>query len=300
MRAPAVSPSPPNEPQRRGARATLRAVSDLLKTELPLAAGLCVFTGEVLALGRLPSLALGVLGGLVGFLLSGSAMISNDYFDLGVDRINHPERPLPSGRVSVRVVALLTAGFTVGGLFAAALVGLPVAVFAAVVWVVGFAYNAKLKETGLPGNVCVSFSVASTFILGGLAVGRAANGLVWTFGGLAFLFDLGEEVASGAMDVAGDAVRGTRSLARVHGRTTALAFTGGAFSAFVVLSLFPFVEGWMGNVPFLILLGADAAIVVWYVLLVRTQTPEKGRRRLRELYLTMVVVIAAFVLASVV
>ncbi len=282
----------------RGVVARLRVVSDLLKTDLPLAAGLCVLAGEVLALGRLPRPAVGVLGFLVGFLLSGSAMISNDYFDIGVDRVNHPERPLPSGRISVRAVALLTATFTVGGMIAAAFLGLPAVAFATVIWVVGFAYNAKLKETGLLGNLCVAFSVASTFVLGGLAVGRVTNGLVWTFGGLAFLFDLGEEVASGAMDVAGDAVRKTRSLARTHGRRAALAFSGGAFSGFVVLSLVPFADGWMGPWPLLLLLAGDAAIATLFVLLVRTRTPEEGRRRLRELYLTMVVVILGFVLAS--
>jgi len=75
-----------------------RAVSDLVKTELPVAAGICVVAGEMLALGRLPTVAEALLGFLTGFFISGSAMISNDYFDLGVDRINRPERPLPSGR----------------------------------------------------------------------------------------------------------------------------------------------------------------------------------------------------------
>lgn len=300
MRANAMSSSPANGPQRRGAGATLRAVSDLVKPELPLAAGLCVFAGEVLALGRLPNPAVGSLGVVVGFLLSGSAMMSNDYFDIGVDLINHPERPLPSGRISVRAVALLTTIFTVGGLLAAAFLGLPAVLFATVVWVVGFAYNAKLKETGLPGNVCVAFSVASTFVLGGLAVGQTTNDLVWTFGGLAFLFDLGEEVASGAMDVAGDAVRKTRSLARLRGKAFALAFAGGSFFGFIGRSLVPFLQGWMGTVPFFLLLGADVVIAIWYVLLIRTRTPEEGRRRLRELYLAMVVVIAGFILAAVV
>ncbi len=281
---------------RRGVVARLRVVSDLLKTELPLAAGLCVLAGEVLALGRLPPVGLAVLGFLVGFGLSGSAMISNDVFDIEVDRVNHPERPLPSGRVSVREVAILSGLFAAAGLLAAAFLGALTLVLAAAIWALGLLYNAKLKETGLAGNVTVSLSVASTFVFGGLAVGGLASGLVWTFGGLAFLFDLGEEIASGVMDVEGDAVRRARSIARVRGRRTALAVAGGLFGAFMALSLLPFAEGWMGSIPLVLILVADAAIAFLFVRLVGTRTPQEGRRRIRQLYLIMVIVVAAFVI----
>ncbi len=257
----------------------IRVVSDLLKTELPLAAGLCVLAGEVLSLNRLPSPEDSVQGFLVGFLLSGAAMISNDYFDLEVDRVNHPERPLPSGQISVRRLTVLTAAFTVGGLAAAALLGTPALLFAIPVWALGLLYNAKLKEMGLPGNVAVSVSVASTFVFGGLVVGGLRSGLLWTFSGLAFLFDLGEEVAGGVMDIQGDAIRNARSLARVHGRKTALTVTGGLFCAFIILSLLPFAERWMGVAPLLLILIADAALALLFAALVGTKTPEEGRKR---------------------
>ena len=60
----------------------------------------------------------------------------------------------------------------------------------------------------------VALAVASTFIFGGLAVGALTSGVVWAFGGLAFLFDLSEEIASGAMDTEGDKKRHTLTLAR--------------------------------------------------------------------------------------
>lgn len=285
---------------RRGASRKLKAVSDLLKTELPLAAGVCVFAGEVLGLGRLPSLGEGILGFLVGFLLSGSAKISNDYFDLEVDRINHPERPLPSGRISVRELALLTTLFSLGGLIAAAFLGTPALILAVAIWAVGLLYNWRLKEAGVAGNAAVAFSVASTFVFGGLAVGGLTSGLVWTFGALAFLFDLGEEIAGGVMDAEGDALRSARSLARVRGRKVALAATGGLFGTFVAVSIVPFLFGWMGTIAFLVLLGADAAVVFLYVQLIRMTTPQEGRKRIRDLYLTVLLVVAVFIISAIV
>jgi geranylgeranylglycerol-phosphate geranylgeranyltransferase len=50
-------------------------------------------------------------------------MITNDYFDLEVDRVNHPTRPLPSGRISVKEVMMLALLFSTAGLIAAELLG---------------------------------------------------------------------------------------------------------------------------------------------------------------------------------
>ena len=203
-------------------KAKVRAVSDLVKPELPIAAGVCVVAGEILVLRQLPSVADAFLGFLAGFFISGSAMISNDYFDLDVDRINHPQRPLPSGRITTLELVLLTCFFSIAGLLAAAVLGVLTITLASVFLAVGLLYNWKFKETGLPGNLMVSLSVSITFIFGGAAVGGLASGIVWVFAVLAFMFDLAEEIAGGAMDMKGDELRSSKSLAILKGQTFAL------------------------------------------------------------------------------
>jgi len=49
-----------------------------------------VVAGEILGLGLLPTLTDALLGFLIGFFVSGSEMILNDYFDEEVDKVNHP------------------------------------------------------------------------------------------------------------------------------------------------------------------------------------------------------------------
>ena len=39
---------------------------------------------------------------LVVFLVSGAGNAINDYFDIKIDSINRPERPIPSGRVKAK------------------------------------------------------------------------------------------------------------------------------------------------------------------------------------------------------
>ena len=82
----------------------MRKFKDFLTIIRPinsLMIGFAVIVGEVLALNSLPNLNLMILGFLTGFLISSSSMVFNDYFDLEVDRVNVPNRPLPSGRIPV-------------------------------------------------------------------------------------------------------------------------------------------------------------------------------------------------------
>ncbi len=283
---------------RAGYVARMRAISDLVKPELPCAAGICVVAGEIIASGHLPPVATGLLGFLAGFFISGAAMISNDYFDLAVDRVNQPQRPLPSGRISVPEVMFLIALFSVAGFVAAGLLN-PLALGIAVaMWIVSILYNWRYKETGLPGNMMVALSVAMTFICGGVAAGEPFNAVLWTFATLAFIFDLGEEIANGAMDMEGDARRSVRSIARQHGKQYALRVSSLLFVLMVMVSFLPVVMGWLESVYLVILVPMGLAILYFAGKLLTSQTIAEGRRKTRQLYLTMTIFIVAFVIIS--
>ncbi len=273
------------------------AVAELARPDLVFGAGLFVVAGEILALGQLPAAGTALLGFLTGLFVSGSANIFNDYFDREVDRVNRPDRPLPSGRVSAAELWGLFVAFAVAGLASSALLGPAVLALAAAVWGVALFYNVRLKEAGFLGNLAVAFCVSMTVVLGGLAAG-AVNGLVVTFAALAFLFDLGEEIASDAMDVEGDSVRSSRSIAATAGRAQALRVSGVAFALFVALTFLPYAAGWLG--PVYLACAAVAGLCMSYLAarLVRSATIAEGRVFVRRLYLAWGGFVVLFVLAS--
>ncbi|MCG3141723.1 MAG: 1,4-dihydroxy-2-naphthoate octaprenyltransferase [Anaerolineae bacterium] len=226
-------------------RKKLQGLVRLFRFELPFTAGICVVLGELLALGEIPAARELMLGFASVFLISASSLILNDYFDLESDRINAPERPLPAGLVTGRDVILLFIGVTFVGLVASTLLSFISFWVGILAWTVGFLYNWRFKKSGLPGNLMVSFSVGTTFIFGGIAVGKPLEAVVWFFGILAALINLGEEIAADAMDVEGDRKAGSRSLPVLFGQETALRFSAAIFLLVIVISIVPFVLGWM-------------------------------------------------------
>ncbi len=270
----------------------------LSRPELPAAAGLCVMLGEVLALGALPSAGKGVVGFACGFFLSASALITNDVFDLEVDRVNAPGRPLPSGLISARE-AMVT-GLLVGlaGLILAGFLHPLALALGVVVWCLGFLYNWKLKAAGLWGNLIVSTSVGLTFILGGIGVDRPWSGVVWVFGGIVFCFDLAEEIAGDAMDAQGDRERGSRSIAILWGKQAALYLSAGLFGLVILLTFVPVVLGWLG-LTYLFTMGLVDALIIYFVThLLKSRTPTEGRRWMRFLYISASLGLLAFLIGT--
>jgi geranylgeranylglycerol-phosphate geranylgeranyltransferase len=268
-----------------------------VRIDLVFGAGIFVVAGEILGLGGLPPFNKALLGFLTGFFISGSANISNDYFDRAVDRINQPKRPLPSGRISVAELWTLFLFFTAAGLATATLLGSFVLVLSAAAWGIALLYNIKFKEMGLFGNLTVAFCVAMTVIIGGVTIG-VINGIVLTFAALAFLFDLGEEIAADAMDVIGDELRSSKSIAKRKDKTYALRLSGVIFIIFIILSFLPFLMGWLGYFYLLLVVATDLCISYFSSRLILSNTIEEGRIQIRRLYLTWGMFVTVFIFTN--
>lgn len=266
----------------------------LFRFELPFTAGVCVLLGQLLALKVFPTISEMLLGFLSVFLISAAALILNDYFDLETDKINSPERPLPSGMVTKQEVVILFCSVTILGWIAAYLINLQTFWVALFVWVVGFLYNWRLKKAGLLGNLMVSFSVAMTFIFGGVAVGQPFEKVVWLFAILAFLINFGEEIAADAMDVEGDQRTGSRSLPTLIGRERTLKVSASVFFLVCLFSILPFLFGWLQwiySLPFLIM---DAVILYSTAKLLDANSQHR-RAYIRWIYLSAMVAMLAVI-----
>jgi geranylgeranylglycerol-phosphate geranylgeranyltransferase len=268
----------------------------LFRPELSLSAGICVTTGQILASGRLPQAKIGILGFLCAFCLSSTALIINDYFDVEVDQINAPNRPLPSGvvtRTEVMVLAIVT---LLVGLSAAFALGLDALIVSIIFGLIGFLYNWRFKQTGILGNLMVSSSVAVTFILGGITVHAPWSAIVWIFSGMAFFIDLGEEIAGDAMDIEGDKKRGSHSIAIEKGKRFALTVSVALWGLVILLGFIPVVLGLLGINYLIMIMAVDVLIVFFSIRLFKAKTPENGRQAMRGIYLGAILCVIAFLI----
>lgn len=262
----------------------IKGLFSLIRFELPLAAGICVVLGQLFALGKLPEALIIFSGFLSVFFISASILVSNDYFDIETDRINAPHRPIPSNLVTPSEALTLALMLLMAGLVLSFAININAFILSVVLTVVGFLYNRKFKKFGLFGNLMVSFSVGMTFVYGGVSVGMPFNKIVWLFGMIAALVDLGEEIAADAMDEKGDKLIDSRSIAIKHGKEKALKISFVIFLIVITLSLIPFLLSWFKIIYLIPIVLMDIAILYSAIKLIRSKD-EEGRKHIRNLYL---------------
>jgi len=215
---------------------------------------------------------------LTGFMLTGSAMAINDYYDRDIDAINEPGRPIPSGAVSPGEALAVSGILSVVGLVAAwstSLNNLVIAVFA---WVAMMAYSTVGKRTGLPGNLIVSACISLPFVYGGVMSpeGRLESSLLFAL--IVFLANTGREVTKGIVDIEGDRALGIRTVAVSRGSSYAALVSVICYVSAVAVSIVPaylnLVSFWY--VPFVAI--TDLGLVYLSISLIRHPSRENSRR----------------------
>ncbi len=260
--------------------------------------GLAVVVGEAIGLATLPVLDRAVLGFLTAALMMAGTMVMNDIYDAETDKVNSPDRPIPSGRINRREAQVLAALLSAGSIIASLLLGPWTLLTACLALALMVYYNTRGKRTGLPGNAVVSFNVALPFFYGGLAV-SALKPMVLTFSILAFLANLGREVAKGIPDAQGDRILGIKTLAVFRGPRVAAAVSAALFLSAVGLSALPPFLGGVSLLYFPAVLLADAGFVYSSARLLSNPKPEPVRRVKNMVLLWMLLGLVGFLLGGI-
>ncbi len=258
--------------------------------------GFAVIVGEIISSSVVPARA-AFYGFTAGFLLLAASMVVNDYFDREIDSINEPKRPLPSGVVTTREALSFAAILGSFGLLSSSNTGVPTLLMALLSLVIMISYNARLKKTGLLGNVLVSTNVAIPFVYGGLAV-ASLNWSLAIFALLAFLSSVGREIVKGIVDVPGDTSRGVRSIAVTKGNIIAGKYGAALFLASVALSALPLLFGLVTYYYIPLVAICDIGFVLTAYSILINPSPRNTKRSKKYVLLWMTFGLLAFVVGS--
>lgn len=250
-----------------------------------------------LIVGRPISVAPAAFGAAAALAAVAGANALNDCLDREADVVNRPERPIPSGRVSVSEAAIAS-----GIAYALALVlgslagGWPFLIVAT--WIALTAlYSVSLKRILVVGNLVAAALTASIVVLGGITQGKIEP-LAIPFV-MAFLANVGREVVKDIEDTEGDARVGVVTLATKFGTERAYMIARLVTVALMGVIAVPFFARIYG-LGYAVIGGAIELILIWQLVL-HSRNPEPADLRLhaRALKLAMVMGLVAFLVGGV-
>ena len=213
-----------------------RPINNLLTLVSVATAGLLL--RDIPPFDDLSTAALGA-GFICGF---GNAI--NDSLDYVTDRINRPDRPIPSGQLSVMQGYISAVVHLAAGLALASLVNATCLLIAASASLLLFGYALFGKRLPLIANIWVASVSALSFVYAA-AVARnwewsqirlAVLGAVF-----AFLFHLGREITKDMEDLAGDIASGAKTLPVVFGVSVSKTAAAVIFVLLMIAMLLAYV-----------------------------------------------------------
>lgn len=170
-----------------------------------------------------------------------AAFAINDYWDVEKDRLNHPERPLPSGRISRATAKRIASILFSTALFLALPLGtysfLMVMVSTLLLWY----YSPLLRYSGILGNVLVALLVSDLLLFSALVASQLSAVFYPMF--FLFCFTLAKEIVWDVHDIVGDCNSGVVTLASLYGDRTAFRVVWSLLSL-LFLSV-PMAVGWL-------------------------------------------------------
>jgi chlorophyll synthase len=202
-----------------------------------------------------------------GPLLAGYTQTINDFFDKEIDAINEPNRPIPSGKISIKDVKIQIWVLLIAGLIVAFLLDLyakhsfpSVLLLALGGSFVSYIYSApplKLKQNGWLGNYALGASYialpwwAGQALFGKLTIVTALLTLAYSLSGL------GIAVINDFKSVEGDSKLGLNSLPVVFGIKNASRISAGLIDIFQ-----------LAMVVVLVIIGQHLASVILVLLVI--------------------------------
>lgn len=217
-----------------------------------------------------------LLAGLSAALVMAGGNVLNDLCDIRIDRLVHPARPLPSGRLGAGVARAQAALFLFAGAGAGLALPSPAPVVALCAAGCLVAYNLRLKGVPVAGNLLVSLLCGAAFLYGGFAVGNPLSALVPAL--FAALYHFGREVLKDIQDLEGDRNAPGVTLPLRWGVRKACVLVTAAYLLLILLTPVPYLLRLYGLPYLLLVLLLDGLLV--YVLrdLRMARTPKRLRR----------------------
>jgi 4-hydroxybenzoate polyprenyltransferase len=269
----------------------MRTYLQLARPFTLIAPALGFFSGAITAIGAYPAepwswpvLVPALTGALMAAMLNAGSNALNQIYDLAIDAVNKPARPIPSGRLSIRQAWVFTWICYAIALWLAWMVApggrhecFWIVLIAAVLT---FAYSVpplRTKRLGMWANVTIAVPRGLLLKVAGWSAVKTVAGVEpWFIGSVFGLFLLGASTTKDFSDMEGDRADGCRTLPIIYGvRKAAWMISPSFVLPFMLIHVGVFMGILTGNAVLLHALGIAMTVYGAYVLYLMLRRPEE-------------------------
>jgi geranylgeranylglycerol-phosphate geranylgeranyltransferase len=212
------------------------------------------------------------LASIAVFLIIGGGNSINDYFDVEIDKINRPNRPVPSGALTQLWILIYSAMLLSVGVILSGAINLTCLAIAMINSALLILYSWKFKRWALIGNVLIGYLTGSTFLFGGAA---ASAYFIPSILFLSAMFAItSREVIKDVEDIRGDLQVGASTLPIECGVRPSLLLAACFMFVAVVISPIPFLISAFGWPYLSIVVVADS--ILMYSIALSWTSPTKA------------------------
>jgi len=213
-----------------------------------------------------------LLGILIVFFFSAASNTLNDYVDRKSDKKNHPERPIPSGRLKPRTALIIASVLFFLTIMGAWFINIICFALVIIAFVAELAYELLFKKIPGAGNFIVGFQAAGSYIFGGYII--AGSRTVWILTILAFFAVTGREIIKDMEDVKGDIYK--KTIPKKIGLKKSSILSSVFILLAVLMSPLPYFLGLFNWYYLPAVIAADLIFV--YSLTIQIKNPKKSRK----------------------
>ncbi|MEE9431509.1 MAG: geranylgeranylglycerol-phosphate geranylgeranyltransferase [Melioribacteraceae bacterium] len=201
--------------------------------------------------------------GLSAMLVAAAGNIINDYFDYEIDKVNRPNRVLPSGEMSKKTALLLYIVVSVVAIILSYIVSYSAIIIVLLTTAILFFYSSYFKGVPLVGNILIATCTGLAFIYGGVAVENWKAAIIPSI--FAFLINLIRELLKDVEDLEGDLKNKIITFPGQYGIEKTKKLILITVVILLVTTFYPFVSKVYSIEYFLIVLFSVNILLIYFV-----------------------------------
>ncbi len=217
-------------------------MNSYLKISRPLNSAITFFViiiGAIISIEGEYSILKIILAGIAGCITTAAGNVINDVFDIEVDKINRPNRPLPLNKITTKSALNYYYVLLIFSSVIAFQINLTAFLIVIMTHSILFLYSFKLKKIFLIGNISIALLTGLAFIFGGVSVNNYKAAIIPAL--FAMLINFIRELIKDIQDLTGDSFYNIKTVPQKIGVIQTKHFMLVVTCVLILFTFYPFI-----------------------------------------------------------